>query len=153
MIDIEGKMVGTMPTPQALELARSQGLDLIEVSPKANPPVVRILSYDKYRYHLDKAMRQQKKKQKRIEVKGIRISVRIGVHDLQFKAEQAQKFLLKGNKVKIELMLRGRERANIDFAFSVFEKFMDSIPSEYVTEQHPKKLGNIISAIIASKGQ
>ena len=151
MIDVDGKMVGIMPTPQALELARSQGLDLIEVSPKASPPVVRILSYDKYRYHLDKAMRQQKKKQKRIEVKGIRISVRIGEHDLSFKAEQTQKFLLKGNKVKIELMLRGRERANIDFAFSVFEKFMGSIPPEYVTEQHPKKLGNIISAVIPPK--
>jgi len=153
VIDEVGKMVGIMPTPQALEFARSQGLDLIEVSPKASPPVVRILSYDKYRYHLDKALRQQKKKQKKIEVKGIRLSIRIGAHDLEFKAQQAQKFLAKGNKVKIELILRGRERANVDFAFSVFKKFMASVSVEYVTEQQPKKLSNIISAVIGPKGQ
>ena len=151
VIDDTGKMVGIMPTPQALELARSQGLDLIEVSPKANPPVVRILSYDKYRYHLDKAIQQQKKKQKKIEVKGIRLSIRIGTHDLRFKADQADKFLIKGNKVKVELILRGRERANVDFAFSVFEKFMASVSTEHAIEQHPKKLGNIISAIIVPK--
>ena len=153
MIDEAGKMIGIMPPSQALELARSQGLDLIEVSPKASPPVARILSYDKYRYHLDKALRQQKKKQKKIEVKGIRLSIRIGAHDLEFKAQQAQKFLAKGNKVKIELILRGRERANVDFAFSVFKKFMASVSVEYVTEQQPKKLSNIISAVIGPKGQ
>ena len=152
MIDESGKMVGIMPTEGALELARSQGLDLIEVSPKANPPVVRILSYDKYRYHLDKAIQQQKKKQKKIEVKGIRLSVRIGAHDLKFKAEQAEKFMAKGNKVKIELILRGRERANVEFAFSVLQKFLASVTAEFIKEQEPKKLGNIIIAIIAPKG-
>ena len=145
-------MVGVMPTEEAITLARSQGMDLIEVSPKANPPVVKILSYDKYRYQLEKVARQQRKKQKKIEVKGIRISVRIGQHDLDFKANQALKFLGNGDKVKVELFLRGRERANVSFAFEVLKKFLALFPSEkFFVEQQPKKLGNFITAIIASK--
>lgn len=151
MIDAEGQMIGVMPTAKALELARERGLDLIEVSPKAQPPVVKILSYDKYRYHLDKAAAAQKKKQKKIEVKGIRLSVRIGAHDLEFKVKQAEKFLSQGNKVKVEMFLRGRERANLQFAFGVLKKFLGTLTLPFVTEQEPKKLGNMIIAIIGLK--
>lgn len=152
MIDGAGKMVGIMATAAALELARSQGLDLIEVSPKANPPVVKMLSYDKYRYQMEKALRQQRKGQKRIEVKGIRLSIRIGRHDLDFKASQAQKFLQKGNKVKIELILRGRERANTGYAFEVVERFLETLSTvSFTLEQEPKRLGNVITAVIAPK--
>lgn len=144
-------MVGIMSVNEALGLARSQGLDLIEVSPAAQPPVVKILSYDKYRYQQEKAGAEARKKQKRIEVKGIRLSVRIGAHDLEFKAAQAIKFMEKGNKVKIEMFLRGRERANLEFAFAVLKKFLAAIKSDFLIEQQPKKLGNIISAVIAPK--
>lgn len=143
-------MIGVMSADEALELARSKGLDLIEVSPKADPPVAKILSYDKYRYQMDKAESQQKKRQKRIEVKGIRISTRIGQHDIDFKARQAEKFLLAGNKVKVEMRLRGRERANLDYAFTILKKFLDeAITTEFVVEQAPKKAGHVISSIIA----
>ena len=141
-----------MPLAQALEVARSQGLDLIEISPKANPPVAKILSYDKYRYHQEKVLQQQKKKQKKVEVKGVRLSVRIGQHDLEFKAALADKFLSRGNKVKIDLILRGREKANVDFAHGVIKKFLSSIASEFTTEQDPKRLGSYITTIIAPKG-
>lgn len=151
MVDAAGKMLGVMPTSEALELARSQGLDLIEIGSKANPPVVKILSYDKYRYHLDKVQQQQKKRQKRIEVKGIRLSIRIGQHDLDFKAGQAEKFLRKGSKVKIELMMRGRERANLEFAFQIVKKFLTTIPVPFLVEQEPKRLGGIITTVIAPK--
>ena len=104
-------MLGVMTTADAMALAREQGLDLIEVASNAKPPVAKILSYDKFRYQQEKAMQQQRKRQKQIEVKGVRISVRIGPHDLQFKADQAVKFLQKGNKVKVEMFLRGRERS------------------------------------------
>lgn len=144
-------MLGVMPLLEALAMAKSQGLDLIEVSPKANPPVAKILSYDKYRYQLDKAVQQQRKRQKKIEVKGIRLSIRIGVHDLKFKAEQADKFLSRGSKVKIELILRGRERANLDFAFGVVQKFISTVSFPFIVEQEPKRLGAIITTVIAPK--
>ncbi len=151
VIDATGKMLGIMPTSQALGLASSQGLDLIEVAPKANPPVVKILSYDKYRYNLEKQERQQRKKQKKIEVKGIRISMRIGSHDLEFKARQADKFLSEGNKVKVEMMLRGRERANLKYAFEVLQKFLSAVSAQYLIEQEAKKMGNIIISVIGPK--
>lgn len=151
MIDDKGEMLGVMATAQALSLAAEKGLDLIEVSPKANPPVVKILSFDKYRYQLEKAQSQQKKRQKKIEVKGIRISVRIGKHDLEFKSRNADKFLGKGNKVKVEMILRGRERANLDYAFEVFQKFFTTLKTEFVTEQRPKKEGFRITSIISPK--
>lgn len=140
-----------MPVAEALDLAKSQGLDLIEVSPTAKPPVTKILSYDKFRYQQEKALAEARKKQKKIEVKGIRVSVRIGAHDLAFKAVQAIKFLEKGNKVRVEMFLRGRERANLEFAFSIMKKFLANINFKYVVEQPPKKLGNIISAVIGAK--
>lgn len=152
VINEQGEMVGIMPTAEAISLAKSQGMDLIEVSPKASPPVAKILSYDKYRYQLEKAERIHRKKQKKIEIKGIRISVRIGQHDLDFKASQALKFLGHGDKVKVELFLRGRERANVSFAFEVLKKFLQALPAEkFIREQEPKKLGNLITAIIAPR--
>jgi len=111
VVDDTGKMVGVMAIADALKLAGEQGVDLIEIAPQAKPPVVKLQSYDKYRYHQEKALRSQKKNQKRIEVKGIRLSVRIGPHDLKFKADQAEKFLSKGNKVKVSVgIARGKKK-------------------------------------------
>lgn len=151
MISETGEMVGVMTPEAALEMARGQGMDLIEVSPKAMPPVVKILSFDKYRYQMGKAERAQKKRQKRIEVKGIRLSMRIGEHDMKFKAGQADKFLARGDKVKVEMFLRGRERANQDFAFQVIRKFLQTVSTPYAVEQEAKKLGNLITTVIAKK--
>ena len=144
-------MIGVMSAEEALELARNQGLDLIEVSPKANPPVVKILSYDKFRYQQEKAQAAQKKRQKKIEVKGIRLSVRIGAHDMAFKAATADKFLSRGDKVKIDMLLRGREKANIDFAIGVIKKFLAAVTVPFVTEQEPKRLGSFINIVIGPK--
>lgn len=144
-------MLGVMATSAALDLAKGQGLDLIEVSPKAAPPVAKILSYDKYRYQQEKREQQQKKKQKKVEVKGVRISVRIGAHDMEFKAKLADKFLTLGNKVKIDMFLRGREKANTDFALGIMNKFLGVISVPYTKEQEPKRVGGMISAIISPK--
>lgn len=151
MIDEQGEMVGVMTTQEALVMARERGLDLIEVSPKAAPPVAKILSFDKYRYQQEKAITKARKRQKRIEVKGIRISVRIGQHDLEFKVRQADKFLERGNKVKVEMFLRGRERANLSYAFEMMKKFLETVTAAHQLEQPPKKLGHIISAILSPK--
>ena len=144
-------MIGIMPIAEALARARELGLDLIEVSPKANPPVVKLLSFDKFRYQQEKALAAQRKHQKRVEVKGIRVSVRIGVHDLAFKAALADKFLTQSNKVKIEMLLRGREKANLDFAIEVIKKFLAAIKVPYNMEQEAKKLGSFITVVISPK--
>lgn len=150
-MDEQGKMLGVMKLEQALALAAEQGMDLIEVSSKAHPPVTKILSYDKFRYQQEKAQRAVKKNQKRIDVKGIRLSVRIGVHDLGFKAKMADKFLSQGNKVKVDMLLRGREKANIGYAFEVLNKFLNTVTAPFTVEQMPKRLGGMINAIISPK--
>jgi len=91
-------------------MAQEKGLDLIEISPNAKPPVCRIMDNGKYKYEKSRKEKDQKTKQKKTEIKGIRISPRIGQHDLEFKVKQAEKFLEKGHKVKIEMILKGREK-------------------------------------------
>jgi len=110
VIDEAENNIGVMPTSQALALAREKGLDLMEVSPKAQPPVVRFGRYGQFKYEQEKKIKQQKTKQKKVEVKGIRLSFRIGAHDLEVRKEQALKFLANRDKVRIELPLSGRER-------------------------------------------
>jgi translation initiation factor IF-3 len=149
VINEQGEHVGTMPTHEALKLALEAELDLVEISPNAKPPVAKIISYDKYRYQAEKAEQQKRKSAKRVEVKGIRISVRIGAHDMETKAKQADKFLSEGKKVKVEMFLRGREKANVDFAFEQLNKYLKSITHAHIVEQSPKKLGGTISAILA----
>jgi len=151
VIDEEGNMLGIMPTAEALSKAKDLGLDLIEISPKANPPVAKLLSFDKFRYQQEKAIQQQKKKQKKVEIKGIRLSVRIGQHDLEFKAGTADKFLTRGDKVKIDMLLRGREKANIDFAAEVIKNFLSAVKTPCNIEQEPKRLGSFITVVIAPK--
>lgn len=153
VVDDEGNMVGILSLDDALALAEDKGLDLVEISPKADPPVAKILSFDKYRYQQEKAAKEQRKRQKKVDVKGIRLSLRIGEHDLKFKAKQADKFLKNGDKVKIDMLLRGRERANVDFAFEVFDKFLQTIEEAYLVEQKAKKAGHVITAVIAPESQ
>jgi len=151
LIDIDGGQLGVMPTAEAVAKAKSRGLDLVEVSPKALPPVAKLVNYDKFRYQQNKLAQQQKKNQKKIEVKGIRLSIRTGPHDLEFKAKNADKFLKTGDKVKIDMMLRGRERANVAFAFEQVNKFLTMITAPHVVEIPPKKMGNMINAFLAPK--
>ena len=127
MINDEGKQLGLMKTFDAINLASEKELDLVEVSPNLNPPVCKIMDYGKHLYKVAKQKRQHSAKQKKTEVKGIRISVRIEKHDLEFKAKNAIKFLKKGDLVKVDMMLRGREKANRDFALGKFNDFLQMI--------------------------
>ena len=112
VIGSEGEQFGLMKTEDALNLAAEKELDLVEVSPNLNPPVCKLMDYGKQMYKVAKQKRQQNAKQKQTETKGIRLSVRIEKHDLTFKANNAVKFLKKGNKVKIDIVMRGREKAH-----------------------------------------
>lgn len=116
-----------MKTEEALSLAREADLDLVEVNPRANPPVVKILDLGQFKYEQDKKIHKQKVLQKRIELKNIKLSLRISKHDLGIREEQAFKFLSKGNKIKIDLLLRGRERQHFDKAREIITDFINSL--------------------------
>ena len=151
VIGNDGKQLGIMSAAQALAEARAQGLDLVEIAPKALPPVVKIINFDKFRYQQNKQMQAQRKHQKTIEVKGIRLSVRTGIHDMEFKARATDKFLKAGNKVKIDLMLRGREKINIGYAIEQVKKLLGLITAPHVVEIPPKRMGNMINAFLSPK--
>jgi len=131
--------LGILATEKALTLAKEKGLDLIEVSPKAQPPVCKILDYGKYKYQLMKKEQKLKKKQKKVAVKGIRISLRTSEHDLAFKARQADKFVKQGHKVRIELVLKGREWTHRDLAKKRFDEFIEIMKEKVKIEQEPKR--------------
>lgn len=153
VIDNKGEQLGVKNTRDAIELARSMNLDLIEVSPVAKPPVCKIMDYGSYQYQQDKKERKQKAKQKKIEVKGIRITLKIGPNDLETRKNQAIKFLSKGNKVKIDLILRGREKAHADRAKDIMKSFADSLAEKenIVVEQDITKQGGRLFMIIGKK--
>ena len=138
-----------MTTPEALEIARSSSLDLVEISPKAEPPVCKIMDFGKYQYQKSKEDRQQKSKQKKSEIKGIRLSIRTDSHDLNFKKAQTEKFITKGNKVKIEIILKGREKAHADLAKQNLTEFLNSISVPNKVEQEIKKFPGGFNVIIA----
>jgi len=141
-------MVGIMKIEEALALANEREVDLVEISPQAKPPVVKLLNYDKYRYQQEKQAQEAKKKVKKVTLKGIRLSVRIGEHDVNFKAKQAVQFLTEGNKVKVDVVMRGREQAHPELAFDLIKKFQTLITVPFVKEAGPTKMGNTVSIIV-----
>lgn len=132
-------MRGIMSLRDALALAEESDLDLVNVSPNAEPPVCKILDYGKYRYELQKKDKQSKKNQKTMEVKEIRLSTFIEEHDIQVKSNTAIKFLKEGNKVKVNLRFRGREMAYQDRGFEVMQRFA-GLCSEFGTVDKAAKL-------------
>ncbi len=131
--------MGILYSEKAIELAKQKGLDLVEISPTAKPPVCKIIDYGKYKYKQAKKEQKQKSKQKEIEIKGIRIGLSTSSHDLEYKAKQAKKFLNQGNKLKIEIKLKGREKAHRDLAKEKLNNFLEIISTNYKVEQEPKK--------------
>jgi len=131
VIDPEKGDLGVMPTAEAIEMAKKKEMDLVEVSPKGNPPVCKILDYGQFKYQKEKEAKKRKTLSAEVELKGVRISVRIGAHDRMVRLNQTKKFLEKGNKVKVEMPLRGREKAHKDVAQQVMEAFVDELRKEY----------------------
>ncbi len=150
ILDLEGNNLGVMPTNEALAKAKEQELDLVEVNPKAQPPVCKIIDFTNFKYQKEKEAKKQKAKSHVSDTKGIRLSVRIGDHDMEIRKKQAEKFLDRGDKIKVEVILRGRENAKPSMAFDVIEKFyqllVESKGVKY--EQAPAKQGNKVTALI-----
>lgn len=149
LIDENDKHLGIVETEKALDMARSKELSLVEIGPKSNPPVAKIIDFGQFKYDLKKKEKQQKKQQKASGVKGIRLTLRIGKHDLSLRVENAKKFLQQNQKVKIEMTLRGRERAHMDLAKDLINKFINMLGKDIKVEQPVKRQGYRLIALIS----
>lgn len=148
MIDGENNQLGVLPREEALERARAADLDLVEVAPQADPPVARIMDFGKFQYEQKKQAKQQKK-QRAGTVKEIRLSMKIGAHDLDYRLEKARKFLAEGQKVKFNLMMKGRENANPKVAMQRVKDIAAEHVPEAEPEANPARAGRSISMVVA----
>ena len=153
LIDDSGEQKGIVPTIEALRMAKEKDLDLVEVSPNANPPVCKILDYGKYRFEQEKKLRESKKNQKVLKLKEIRMQPKIGPGDLDTKAKHVQEFLEEGNKVKVTIRFRGRELAHTELGYDVLNEVLKRLTSAYVVEKQPAMDGKFMSMTIASKAK
>jgi translation initiation factor IF-3 len=142
---------GIISTLEALEIAREQGLDLVEVAPNAVPPVVKIMDYGKFKFDNEKKVRDSKKKQKLLKLKEIRMQPKIDEHDLDFKSKHVRDFLGEGNKVKVTVRFRGREMAHTELGLEVLQDVLKRIEGEYVMDKAPAMEGRFMSMILSPK--
>ena len=152
LIDDEGNQKGIVPTLEALKMAKERDLDLVEVSPNANPPVCKILDFGKYRFEQEKQLRDSKKNQKVLKLKEIRMQPKIGSGDLDTKAKHVQEFLNEGDKVKVTIRFRGRELAHTELGFDVLKEVEKRLEEgSYVIEKAAAMDGRFMSMTLASK--
>ncbi|MDR2184367.1 MAG: translation initiation factor IF-3 [Treponema sp.] len=140
-----------LSTVEALEIAREQALDLVEVAPQANPPVVKIMDYGKYKFENEKKIRDSKKKQKLLKLKEIRMQPKIDEHDLDFKSKHVREFLAEGNKVKVTVRFRGRELAHTELGLDVLKDVLQRIEGDYVMDKPPAMEGRFMSMVLSPK--
>jgi translation initiation factor IF-3 len=149
VIDDAGNQLGVLPPFEALKIARERGLDLVEVSPNANPPVCKIQDYGKFLYEKDKSERAARKKQKVIIVKEVKFSVTVDEHDYQTKKNQAVRFLGEGDKVKASLRFKGRQMAHRDLGYNIINRLIKDIGEAGTVEFMPRMEGTTLHAILA----
>jgi translation initiation factor IF-3 len=149
VIDENGEQMGVLPPFEALKIARERGLDLVEVSPNAVPPVCRIQDYGRFLYEKDKSENAARKKQKVIVVKEVKFSVTLDEHDYQTKKNQAVRFLAEGDKVKASLRFRGRQMAHRELGYAKINRLIQDIGDAGIVEFMPRMEGTILHAIIA----
>ncbi|MEZ5417611.1 MAG: translation initiation factor IF-3 [Vicinamibacterales bacterium] len=151
VIDETGQQLGIMPPPQALTIARSKGLDLVEISPTAVPPVCRIMDYGKYQYQEAKRAREAKKHQKVIEVKEIKFRPKVDEHDYQFKKKHIERFLEEGDKVKATVFFRGREMAHPEIGQRILMRLIEDLTEVAQPETMPRQEGNQMHTILTQR--
>jgi len=144
-------MIGVKPTREAIDIAAGHGLDLVEVSPNAEPPVCKILDYGKYKYEEQKKRNEAKKKQKVIAIKEIKMRPGIDIHDYEVKMKAARKFLDHGDKVKVTIRFRGREMAHQDLGLKVLERMREELDEVVKVEQMPKSEGRMMTMVLSPK--
>ncbi len=152
LIDEEGNQKGIVPIREALEMAKEAGADLVEVAPQSKPPVCKILNYGKYKFDLDKKNREQKKKQKLVKLKEVRMQPKIEKHDLAFKTKHVQEFLDDGNKVKVTIRFRGREMAHTELGKVVLDKLIELLEEgSFNLDSPPRMEGRFMSMLLSPK--
>ncbi len=151
VIDADGEMVGVISVEEGVELASEVGLDLVEVSPHADPPVCKILDYGKFKYEAQKKANEARKKQKVIEVKEIKMRPGIDEHDYQVKMRAVNKFLGHGDKVKMTIRFRGREMAHQNLGMKVLDRVREDLGEDIKVEQFPKTEGRLMTMVVAPK--
>ncbi len=151
VIDEEGQAIGIMNVRDALALAQDKGLDLIEVAPQAQPPVCRIMDYGKYKYEQGKRERDQHKKQKQQDVKGIKMRPVTAEHDFQVRLRAAQKFLEEGDKVKVTIQFKAREITHPEIARRLMDKLVEAVADHAVIEKPPTIEGRMMTMVLSPK--
>jgi len=152
-VDSDGKQLGIMSRNEALQIAEEQGLDLVEISPNANPPVVKIVDWGKYNYQKMKQQQANKRSAKALELKQMRFGLKIGDHDLGVKMKKVTGFLETGHKVKITLVFRGRELAHKDIGFKLAERVIADFGDTVAVDQQPQLNGKQLTFVIRSTGK
>lgn len=153
VIDENDEHLGVMPTAKAVAIAKERGFDLVEVSPKAEPPTCKILNFGQFKYEKEREARKNKAQAKATEMKGIRLTPRIGEHDMETRLKNATKFLEAGNKLKLEMRMRGREKAFQGLARETMQQFIAKLGETFdvVIEQPIQKSGGQLTAIVGKK--
>jgi len=149
VIGANGDQLGIMSAREAQNIADDEGLDLVKISPNANPPVCKIMNYGKYQFELAKKAKEAKKNQKVTEIKEVWLSMTIDVGDLNVKAKQAQKFLSQGNKVKVSIRMRGRQMAHSDLSIDVMKRFFEIVKDYGTMEKQPLMEGRNVWMMLA----
>lgn len=153
MIDENKNQVGIVDTYKALNIAREKNLDLVEIAPQANPPVCRIMNYGKYLYELHKRAHETKKHQKQIHIKEIKFRPKISSHDYQFKLKHIIRFIEEGNKVKVTVLFRGRERSRPEFGKMLIDRVLEDTKEISLAEYEPRFEGYQMYILLNPKKQ
>jgi|TARA_B100000809_G_scaffold198354_1_gene198164 translation initiation factor IF-3 len=151
VVNADGEMVGVISKEEGIEIAFEAGLDLVEVSPNADPPVCKVLDYGKYKYEAQKKANEARKKQKVIDVKEIKMRPGIDEHDYQVKMRSVRRFLDEGDKVKMTIRFRGREMAHQELGMKVLDRVREDVDELAKVEQFPKSEGRLMTMVIAPK--
>ena len=151
VVSADGEQLGVMSSRDAMKLAREAELDLVKIAPKAQPPVCKIIDYGKYKYEQSRREKEAKKKQKTVEVKEVRMSPNIDANDLNTKVNNAKKFILKGNKVKVTLRFRGREMAHVQQSKHILDDCADMLKDVAQVEKPAKLEGRNMSMVLTVK--
>ena len=151
VIGPSGEQLGIMSLSEALKIAEEAGVDLIEISPNANPPVVKVVDWGKYQYQKTKEQHKNRKHAKAVELKQIRMGLKIGANDLEIKLRKIREFLQVGHKVKILIFFRGREMAHQELGYEMIEKIASKLEEEAIIEQKPQMAGRNLSIVVRSK--
>ncbi|CAN5628361.1 translation initiation factor IF-3 [soil metagenome] len=150
LINDDGDQLGVLSREEALQAARDAGLDLVEVSPNANPPVAKIVDWGKFNYRRTKQLQKNKRNTKVADLKQMRLGMKISDHDLEVKLSKVEKFLDAGHKVKITIFYRGRENAHKDLGFKLAEKVIERFNEKITVDQKPQIAGRQLNFVIRS---